>query len=58
MGAACDGCGLCVRYCPHGSLALAEGRLAVDRGSCSGCGLCAEVCPPAALAVGPASLPI
>ena len=58
VSAACDGCGLCVRYCPHGSLVLAEGGLAVDRGSCSGCGLCAEVCPPAALAVGPASLPI
>jgi ferredoxin len=57
VSAACDGCGLCVRYCPHGSLALREGRLAVDRETCTGCGLCAEVCPPAALAVGPAPLP-
>ena len=57
VSAACDGCGLCVRYCPHDSLALREGRLVVDRETCSGCGLCAEVCPPAALAVGPAPLP-
>ena len=58
VGAACDGCGLCVRYCPHGSLSLEEGRLVVDPETCSGCGLCAEVCPPAALVVGPASLPV
>jgi ferredoxin len=57
VSAACDGCGLCVRYCPHGSLALQEARLVVDGETCSGCGLCAEVCPPAALAVGPAPLP-
>ena len=57
VSAACDGCGLCVRYCPHGSLALREDRLVVDCEMCSGCGLCAEVCPPAALAVGPAPLP-
>jgi ferredoxin len=57
VSAACDGCGLCVRYCPHGSLALQQGRLVVDCETCSGCGLCAEVCPPAALAVGPAPLP-
>ncbi len=57
VSAACDGCGLCVRYCPHGSLALQEDRLVVDSETCSGCGLCAEVCPPAALAVGPAPLP-
>ena len=58
VGAACDGCGLCVRYCPHGSLSLEEGRLVVDPEMCSGCGLCAEVCPPAALVVEPASLPV
>ena len=57
VSAACDGCGLCVRYCPHGSLALQEDRLVVDCETCSGCGLCAEVCPPAALAVRPAPLP-
>ena len=56
VGAACDACGLCVRYCPHGSLAVRDDHLVVDGTTCSGCGLCAEVCPPAALVVGPAAL--
>ena len=58
VSAVCDGCGLCVRYCPHGALALQEDHLVVDGATCSGCGLCAEVCPPAALAVEPAPLPL
>jgi len=53
----CDGCGLCVRYCPHGALMLSEGLVAVDPRSCTGCGLCAEMCPREAVRLGPGSMP-
>lgn len=46
---ACDTCGLCVRYCPHGALRTAEGGLVVDPRLCTACGLCVEVCPPEAV---------
>lgn len=56
-GLDCDACGLCVRYCPHGALALAEGGgLRAEAAGCTACGLCAEVCPRATLTVGAATL--
>lgn len=64
IGPACDGCGLCVVYCPHGALGTAalgaerSGPPIFDPASCSGCGLCAEVCPTAAVHVLPALVPI
>ncbi len=64
MGPACDGCGLCVVYCPHGALGAAvpgaerSGPPIFDPASCSGCGLCAEVCPTAAVRVLPALVPV
>ena len=54
VGAACDGCGLCVRYCPHAALTIQDGRAVWSAATCTACGLCAEVCPPGALGVGPA----
>jgi ferredoxin len=45
VGARCDGCGLCVRYCPHAAIAIQEGRAVVDVRHCTACALCAEVCP-------------
>ncbi len=54
VGDGCDGCGLCVRYCPHAALAVEDGRAVWSGAACTGCGLCAEVCPPGALDLGPA----
>lgn len=48
VGSGCDGCGLCVRYCPHGALRNAGGGIVADPALCTACGLCVEVCPPAA----------
>ncbi len=49
----CDGCGLCVRYCPHGALQLNASLPTADELRCTACGLCAEVCPTSSLLVGP-----
>ncbi|RJQ67300.1 MAG: 4Fe-4S dicluster domain-containing protein [Desulfobacteraceae bacterium] len=50
----CTGCGMCLRVCPHGVLAL-SGRKAriMDRNGCMECGACAKNCPAMALTVSP-----
>jgi ferredoxin len=58
IGDVCNVCGLCVKYCPHGSIHLESGRLEVDNLRCTACRLCAEVCPPEAISVRPATLPV
>ncbi len=50
----CDGCGMCVTFCPTGALrSYDEGdRRVIDfsPGNCLACGLCAEICPQASIA--------
>ncbi len=59
VSSACDGCGLCVRYCPHGALTVTKERtLRAATRLCTACGLCAEVCPPGAITLQPAALPL
>lgn len=51
---ACLGCGLCSRVCPHGVLAMKDGRATlVDRDGCMECGACAMNCPSGAVTVRP-----
>ena len=66
----CDGCGLCLRYCPHGALGEVDAGAAVtgdarralpvvaDDESCTGCGLCVESCPREALRLDPPALSV
>ncbi len=56
IGDLCNGCGLCVKYCPHGCFRPEDDSIVVEDNRCTGCGLCAEVCPPEALIVKPGEL--
>jgi hypothetical protein len=53
----CTGCGMCVRWCPTGSLALCEkpGRdkplSALTAATCLGCGECVVTCPHEAIKI-------
>ena len=47
--ARCVRCGLCVRSCPPGALALKDKQWALNAPRCVRCGLCVSVCPHNAL---------
>ncbi len=40
----CVGCGLCVKVCPFGAIAVADKLAAIDLAKCTVCGACAEAC--------------
>ena len=51
---ACVGCGMCTMVCPHGVVALHNGKARVaDIGACMECGACAINCPTGAVSVTP-----
>jgi pyruvate ferredoxin oxidoreductase delta subunit len=42
----CISCGLCVQYCPEGTVILDSDKKAFfDYRYCKGCGVCANECP-------------
>jgi len=48
--ARCDGCGLCVRVCPTGALAVQDGKAVVATPEvCNYTGLCEAACPTGAI---------
>lgn len=48
----CIGCGICELVCPHGVLAVTEGKaMLVARDRCMECSACARNCPVGALQV-------
>ncbi|MDP4183575.1 MAG: mercury methylation ferredoxin HgcB [Bacteroidota bacterium] len=48
----CNGCGMCMKVCPHEVFELSGGKShIVDRDSCMECGACALNCPKQAIFV-------
>jgi pyruvate ferredoxin oxidoreductase gamma subunit len=47
----CNGCGLCVAFCPDSSLTIVEKQAIVDYMYCKGCGICSKVCSRGAIAM-------
>lgn len=47
----CKGCGICVAFCPTGSLSLVAEKAVYNPEKCVVCGLCALYCPDLAIAV-------
>ncbi|MCL5884856.1 MAG: 4Fe-4S binding protein [Deltaproteobacteria bacterium] len=48
----CNGCGMCVKVCPHAVFKLEDKRAVLaDRGACMECGACAKNCEQEAIRV-------
>ena len=47
----CVACGVCVKTCPKGALAIYRGCYAQVGEKCVGCGLCARECPAGCISV-------
>ncbi|MEN6568266.1 MAG: DUF362 domain-containing protein [Veillonellales bacterium] len=43
-GAACVGCGTCVKICAQSAITVTDKRAAIDHSKCAGCGRCIGVC--------------
>jgi len=43
--AACTGCGVCVKTCPVGAIALDKGKARIDEAKCVLCARCVRACP-------------
>ncbi|GHU70961.1 hypothetical protein AGMMS49992_04150 [Clostridia bacterium] len=46
---ACTLCGLCVKACRDGALAISDNEVKLDTSKCNNCGRCAKACPTRAL---------
>jgi NAD-dependent dihydropyrimidine dehydrogenase PreA subunit len=48
----CDGCGICIDFCPVGVFAVEKGMPAVHRlSACYACDTCTDLCPKSAIEI-------
>jgi pyruvate ferredoxin oxidoreductase gamma subunit len=40
----CNGCGVCIEFCPDSSLTVVDKQAIIDYVFCKGCGICAQIC--------------
>lgn len=45
----CSGCGVCVNVCPHGAIAIEDGKASITQSLCNHCEACAAACPERAI---------
>lgn len=41
----CNGCGICVQYCPDAAIKMKNKKALINYDYCKGCGICAKECP-------------
>jgi len=41
----CTNCGICLAFCPVGSIERHEGSITINYDYCKGCGICRNECP-------------
>ena len=49
----CNGCKVCILYCPPGVITMENKKAVIDYTYCKGCGICPTVCTVGALSMVP-----
>lgn len=47
----CEGCGLCIKWCPANAISIEGAKVSISQSSCIGCGECTVVCKNGAIEI-------
>ncbi len=45
----CNGCGICLEYCPNSAINVVDGKAVINQRNCMECGVCLRACPVGAI---------